>query len=726
MTTPRFTLNPRSIFQIAEVMRGVDEAALAGAAALFESSNKTLVAKAGDLKQAYESVVLEQNRATRYKGDVPSPDPVDISHREGFLGLVYELVQAFEQAYTYQVDLLHSLEPAPLLLGAAPANLADMSLAELQTFSIQAQMNLEPIQGFVDAVAKAEAAPNQIVALARKVVAAFDIYYGTLAVRHGTGGLEIHSDPISTDLAFTLFNHTDANGEIQAGTDPDKISAYTIQKAEALLKALQSELVRDLASGPQNLLKFVGDTLTSLHEQSRWLNATATPWGKRLRSILNRVWDPPRVEDPRVFKNVAGMLTGLNPSHIVYRPQPGLLSPAERQDLRFRNKTLAGIVQRLKQGKTEEVIPYILSRKKDLRDFQLQENSFFVCQIGAGNAFTGEAAGMLRVVPGSRPLASIDEVLGSGFDQVRAFIDNVTTGAEWHDLFVATSPSKRTDKSNVLLVGPQGCGKTEVLRSVASDPNSIGIFAQASDFLTCWKGEAEKNPKRLFEAGLKIQRDSGKHVFFLIDEIDTILNDNTGQNAFGGVNLATEFQVLMDGITSYPKLAVWGATNHPERIPLPLIRRFAKVLIVGELSQEHRVALLKKFVGFMPVAPQVTPDTWEQAALKLEGAVGDVVRKVADHIWRTKMTSLVQDKPEAAREMVQFLNRDSKFEVENFTARQRHAFIVKLGKHMTVTPEDIMESVELHLNSMSIRQEISSCVESYERARRFIAGAETL
>jgi SpoVK/Ycf46/Vps4 family AAA+-type ATPase len=173
----------------------------------------------------------------------------------------------------------------------------------------------------------------------------------------------------------------------------------------------------------------------------------------------------------------------------------------ERHELEFRNNTIEMVSMLLREhSSVEALIKYILGRKQELREYNLEENSF------------------------------------------------------------STSPSKKADKGNGLLIGPQGCGKTEVLRGIASDRRSIGIFAQASDFLTCWRGEAEKNPKRLFEAGLKIQRESKKQVFFLIDEIDTILNGDRGSAAFGGTNLATEFQVLMDGITSYPSLALWGAT----------------------------------------------------------------------------------------------------------------------------------------------------------------------
>jgi hypothetical protein len=266
------------------------------------------------------------------------------------------------------------------------------------------------------------------------------------------------------------------------------------------------------------------------------------------------------------------------------------------------------------------------------------------------------------------------------------------------------------------------CGKTEVLRAVASDRRSVGIFAQSSDFLTCWKGEQEKNPKRLFEAGLKIQKESKKQVFFLIDEIDTILNDSQGQNAFGGINLATEFQVLMDGITTYPNLALWGATNHPERIPMPLIRRFSKVIIVGELTQEDRVALLKQFLSFLPCSPELTDEVIDGAAQALKGAVGDIVRKVVDHIWREKMSQFVSQYPSYAEQVLNVLNSGGeKFHPSKFSEEKRKLMFEIISPHVQVRPIDLLESIKRHITNIAIRNEISTAVSVYDNARQFLA-----
>ena len=724
-------LNPLSFYGLADIMKGLSPQSLEASSEALGSACREIEESVRELGQAQDAVTLEAHRATirRNPFDRTQDDEKDplagLRHslsNSNFLSVIYGIASHLLDGLQQLRDISRELVPQPLLLGNRVEGLPETN-EDFQRFALQVQMNLVPMQSFIEGVLAAEAAPNLAVDISRKVVGFLDSYYGALLKRHTTGGVLIHRDPITTDLALSIYENIDANGEIQEGTNPDEVSAYSIHKANLLIHTVQTGLIRSFTEDPETLIKFIQDILLSIHLQAMALRKIAQPLAKEVRKVLKRTWDTPYVMSETDFRRAVEAIPGLNPRNIVYKEKTGLLTAEERKEIEFRNTTIEQVVALLIAGKSERIVPYVLSRKKSLRDWHMEENSFFVCKIGQGNQFTGEAPGMLSVVPGSKPTVNLDEVVGSGFSEVRTFIENVTIGAKWHDLFIATSPSKRADKSNVLLVGPQGCGKTEVLRAVASDRQSIGIFAQASDFLTCWKGEAEKNPKRLFESGIRIQRDSGKQVFFLIDEIDTILNDDRGQSAFGGTNLATEFQVLMDGITTYPHLALWGATNHPERIPMPLVRRFARVVVVGELEQADRVKLLKQFVGFLPVSPAFQDQAWEDSALLLDGAVGDIIRKVADQVWREKMSGFVTDNPDEAERLIKHLNRDGKFQVAHFNERERHQFQQELRPYVEVNPGDVNRAIESHLSNIAIQQEIETCKQTYAMARRFVEGA---
>jgi AAA+ superfamily predicted ATPase len=550
-------------------------------------------------------------------------------------------------------------------------------------------------------------------------------YYNTLQHRHSIDGIKIHVDPVVTDLALTIFENVDAHGEIKDGKKPDEISAYSMRKAIILIDTIKDGNVGGMTRNPDLLINFMEQHMKKLWGLAEELEEIAKPLAEKARDILGPSLSKARSMSKTEFDTGLTYLRDVDPRNITYKEKTGLLTSEERYALNFRNTTLAKIATKLNTTSSgaQDIVQYILQRKHELHQYYTEENSFYVCKVGAGNPFLGEAPGELTVHPGTRPVVNLEEIIGSGFGDVKEFMSHIEQSSKWHSLFLATSPSRTADKSNVLLIGPQGCGKSEILRAVGGDKQSIGIFATGSDFLTCWKGEAEKNPKRLFEAANKLQKESKKHVHILIDEIDTILNKATGREAFGNTNLVTEFQNLMDGIVHYPHLSVWGATNVPENIPMPCLRRFSKVAIVGELDQSDRVRLLKHFASFMPVDDDISDEQWALLAKRCVGATGDVLRKVVDHVWREKIAFFTKNHNEKAQELATWLNdtQEQQFSIAEFTAEQRKSFHSLLKPMARIHAKDLDHSITLALENVAVRNEIKTATETYDKAKAFLA-----
>lgn len=692
--------------------------------------------EAGDLARINNNLLSEARVTTRRK---PNPfktdqevdeDFTDISHTVGghsFLHIIFHVTARIRETFHELRMATEAVRPGKFLLVGKRLSEAPSTLSQLQAFSVQFEMNRAALNRFTEGIFSAESAKSVAILAGHRIVELLDGYYAALLHRHTVEGVEVHQDPVTTDIAISIFENVDASGEIADGKKPDEVSAYSIRKATIVADAIKQGLVGVFIRTPDRLLDFIKKHLNIIWATAQQLESFVQPVAEELRSLLDADIKRPRHLDDSEFAQALTFLDDLNPQGITHKDKKGLLTAEERHEIEFRNETLAQVAKLLHDPRcsTRELIDHILHRKHALRVYYQDVNSFYVCKIGNGNPFLGEAPGALTVIPGVKPVVDIDDVVGAGFGDVKTFFTQVRKSAKFHDLFLATSPSKSADKANALLIGPMGCGKSEALRAVGGDKQNIAIYAQPSDFLTCWKGEAEKNPKRLFEEALRIQKESKKQVFILIDEIDTILNDDHARGGFGSTNLTTEFQQLMDGILQYPHIAVWAATNHPERIPMPMIRRFSKVAIVGELDQTDRVKLLKHFVGFLPIADNFANDAWERAAAKLEGAVGDTIRKVADHVWREKMTWIVDNHPIQAERLVAFLNEKEQFHLSSFDADRRRALHGKIREYVTVEPDDVMASIDLHLDNIAIRAEIDTAKETYERAKRFLAGIST-
>jgi transitional endoplasmic reticulum ATPase len=158
----------------------------------------------------------------------------------------------------------------------------------------------------------------------------------------------------------------------------------------------------------------------------------------------------------------------------------------------------------------------------------------------------------------------------------------------------------------VLLYGPPGCGKTFVVRALASTGRLSVHAVKGAELMDKWVGSSEKAVRELFRRA----RDSAPSLVFL-DEIDA-LAPRRGQSFDSGVTDRVVAALLteLDGINPLRDVVVLGATNRPDLIDPALLRpgRLEKLVFVEPPDAAARRDILRTAGKSIPLSADVNLD----------------------------------------------------------------------------------------------------------------------
>nr|XP_045013662.1 spermatogenesis-associated protein 5-like protein 1 [Jaculus jaculus] len=157
----------------------------------------------------------------------------------------------------------------------------------------------------------------------------------------------------------------------------------------------------------------------------------------------------------------------------------------------------------------------------------------------------------------------------------------------------------------VLLAGPPGVGKTQLVRAVARELGAELLAVCGPALQGSRPGETEENVRRVFQRAQEMAS-RGPSLLFL-DEVDALCPRRGGPLRAPENRVVAQVLTLLDGIRQDREVLVVGATNRPDALDPALRRpgRFDRELVIGAPTLKQRMAILQAITSKMPISSHV-------------------------------------------------------------------------------------------------------------------------
>ncbi|KAL1191267.1 Peroxisomal ATPase PEX1 [Cardamine amara subsp. amara] len=171
-------------------------------------------------------------------------------------------------------------------------------------------------------------------------------------------------------------------------------------------------------------------------------------------------------------------------------------------------------------------------------------------------------------------------------------------------------------RSNVLLYGPPGCGKTHIVGAAAAACSLRFISVKGPELLNKYIGASEQAVRDIFSKAA-----AAAPCILFFDEFDSIApkrgHDNTGVTD----RVVNQFLTELDGVEVLTGVFVFAATSRPDLLDPALLRpgRLDRLLMCDFPSPQERLEILMVLSRMLPMADDID---LEPIALMTEGFSG--------------------------------------------------------------------------------------------------------
>jgi transitional endoplasmic reticulum ATPase len=204
-----------------------------------------------------------------------------------------------------------------------------------------------------------------------------------------------------------------------------------------------------------------------------------------------------------------------------------------------------------------------------------------------------------------------------------------------------TTRFKLEPPKGILLFGPPGCGKTMLMKALASELGVEMISIKCSDLMSKWYGESEGRVAEL----LRTARERAPCILFM-DEIDSVAKRRDMYTADDVTpRLLSILLSEMDGIDKSAGVIVVGSTNKPDLIDPALMRpgRLDKIIYVPPPDFNERMEIVHVHLVGRPVAQDIDLSEIAKKTERYSGAdLANLVREAATIAVRREMMTGVR------------------------------------------------------------------------------------